>query len=180
MAMFEIRPWSADEYRAQTRKSSLIVVALFAVLAMGLSTLAVQLFGTPGGENLLYDLGGVVAGVVLTAAILRGVLSRQPWMAAAMYGWRLKRSLMRVTNIMHCVEQGVAAGDTRAMQLLRFYHLGLTQMYQLDGNTSALSQMVHEIDRHKAAMEARGMDTEQTRLYPGWVEEVKKAFPAKK
>lgn len=178
--MFEIRPWNPEEYRAQTRKSSLVVVAIFAALGMGLSSLAVGLFGSPGGDNLLYNLGGVAAGALVTAAILRGYLSRQPWMAAALYGWQLKRSLMGITNIMHCVEQGVAAGDPQAMQLLRFYHLGLTQMYQLDGNSSALSQMVAEIDRHKAAMEAKGLDTEQTRLYPGWAEEVKKAFPAKK
>ncbi|GAB3471645.1 DUF3087 family protein [Azotobacter salinestris] len=178
--MFEIQPWSPEEYRAQTRKSSLIVVAIFAVLGMGLSTLAVQLFGTPGGDNLRYNLGGVIAGAIVTAAILRGYLSRQPWMAAAVYGWQLKRSLMSVTNIMHCVEQGVAAGDPQAMRLLRFYHLGLAQMYRLDGNSSALSQMVPEIDRHKAAMEAQGLDTGQACLYPGWVEEVKRAFPVRK
>lgn len=177
--MFEIQPWNPEEYRAQTRKSSLIVVVIFAALAMGLSTLAVQLFGTPGGENFRYNLGGVIVGAIATAAILRGYLSRQPWLAAAVYGWQLKRSLMSITNIMHNVEQGVATGDPQAMQLLRFYHLGLTQMYQLDGNSSALSQVLPVIDRHKAAMAAKGLDTEQTRLYPGWVEEVKKAFPAR-
>ncbi|MFC0710384.1 DUF3087 family protein [Azorhizophilus paspali] len=177
--MFEIRPWSPEEYRAQTRKSSLIVVAIFAVLGMGLSTLAVQSFGTPGGDNLRYNLAGVIAGTILTGAILRRYLSRQPWMAAAVYGWRLRRSLMSITNAMHCVERGVAAGDPLAMRLLCFYHLGIAQMYRLDGNSSALSQMLDEIDRHKASMAAKGLDTEQTRLHSGWVEEVKAAFPAR-
>ena len=42
------------------------------------------------------------------------------------------------------------------MKLLRFDHLGITQMYQLDANSSGLSQMVHEIDLHKARLEALG------------------------
>lgn len=178
--MFQIQPWSVEKYQAATRKSTLVVVVLFAVLAMLCATIAVQAFGTPEGDNFRYNLGGVLVGLALTAAILRAWLSKQPLMEAAVYGWQLKRSLMSVTNVMHCVEAGVAAGDEYAMQLLRFYHLGVTQMYQLDGNSSGLSQMVHEIDQHKAAMEARGLDSEQTTLYPGWIDSVKQNFPAKK
>jgi cytochrome c biogenesis protein ResB len=63
------------------------------------------------------------------------------------------------------------------MKLLRFYHLGVTQMHQLDGNSSELSQMVREIDAHREAMEQRGLDIEQTRLDPAWLERVK-AFKA--
>jgi alpha-acetolactate decarboxylase len=89
------------------------------------------------------------------------------------YGWRLKRSLMRVTNVMHHVKAGVAQGDASAMKLLRFYHLGLTQMHQLDGNSSELSQMVREIDAHREAMQAQGLEPEQNRLDPAWLERVK-------
>ena len=63
------------------------------------------------------------------------------------------------------------------MQLLRFYHLGLTQMHQLDGNTSSLSEVVAEINTHKERMEELGMDTEQPRLYSDWLEAVKKIQP---
>ena len=100
-------------------------------------------------------------------------------MAPAVYGWQLKRSLMKVTNVMHHVTAGVMAGDVAAMKLLRFYHLGVTQMYQLDANSSALSQMVREIDLHKARLEALGIDTGQTRLDPQWIDAVKKFAPLK-
>lgn len=93
-------------------------------------------------------------------------------MASAAYGWRLKRSLMRVTNMMHQVRAGVSAGDPAAIKLLRFYHLGLTQMHQLDGNLTGLSDSVAEIDRHREAMEALGMDIEQNRLESEWLERV--------
>ena len=173
--MFEIKPLNPERYRQQTRRSTLIIVLIFALLAILLSGLAVMLFGTPGGDNFRWNLGGVIAGLVLTAGLVRIKLWSQSWMAPAVYGWQLKRSLMSITNVMHHVTAGVSARDPAAMKLLRFYHLGLTQMHQLDGNSSALSQMVHEIDQHQALMEALGMDTDQYRLDPAWLEAVKKA-----
>lgn len=171
--MFEIKPQDPATYRQQTRRSTLILTVIFVALAMLLSGLAVMLFGTPGGDNFRFNLGGVAAGVVLTAVLMQLSFRHQPWMAPAIYGWQLKRNLMRVTNVMHHVTAAVEAGDTDAMKLLRFYHLGLTQMHQLDANSSALSQAVREIDQHKAKMQALGIDTEQTRLDPAWLEAVK-------
>ncbi len=172
MVLFEIVPRSPETYRRETRRSTLIVAATFAILAMGLSGLAVALFGEPGGDNLRLNIGGVVAGLALTVALVRLLYWQQPWMASAAYGWRLKRSLMRVTNMMHQVRAGVSAGDPAAIKLLRFYHLGLTQMHQLDGNLTGLSDSVAEIDRHREGMEALGMDIEQNRLESEWLERV--------
>ena len=112
-------------------------------------------------------------GLLLTIALVRFKLWAQPWMAPAVYGWRLKRSLMSITNVMHHVTAGVAAENPTALRLLRFYHLGVTQMHQLDGNSSALSQMVHEIDQHKARLEALGLPTELDTLEPEWLEQVR-------
>ena len=75
-------------------------------------------------------------------------------MAPAVYGWRLKRSLMSVTNIMHQVTAAVDKGDPVAMKVLRFYHLGLTQMHELDGNSSDHAQLHREVEAHKAALAA--------------------------
>lgn len=171
--MFEIKPIGPEAYRRQTRRSTLTILLVFAPLAMLLSGLAVLLFGEPGGDNFRWNLGGVIAGLLLTVLLVRRVFWTQPWMAAAVYGWQLKRSLMSVTNVMHHVQAGVAAGDPTAMRLLRFYHLGVTQMHQLDGNSSALSQMVHEIDQHKARLEALGLPTELDTLEPEWLEQVR-------
>lgn len=179
MVVFEIKPLSPDIYRQQTRRSTLIVVATFAILAMGLATLAVALFGEAGGDNLRLNMMGVVSGLLLTAALVRLVYWKQPWMACAVYGWRLKRSLMSVTNVMHHVTAGVAVGDPEAMKLLRFYHLGLTQMHVLDGNSASLSEVVHETDRHRESMEVRGMDTDQNRLHDDWLDSVKRFAAAR-
>ncbi len=177
--MFEIKPMSPEAYRQQTRRSTLYIALLFALLALVISGLAVMLAGVPGGDNFRLNLAGVIAALIVTLMLVRYVFWSQPWMAAAVYGWQLKRSLMRVTNAMHHVTAGVMAGDVSALKLLRFYHLGITQMYQLDANSSALSQMVREIDLHKARLEALSIDTEQTRLDPAWIEQVKTFTPLK-
>ena len=177
--MFEIKPMSPEAYRQQTRRSTLYIALLFALLALVISGLAVMLAGVPGGDNFRLNLAGVIVALIVTVGLVRYVFWSQPWMAAAVYGWQLKRSLMRVTNVMHHVTAGVMAGDVSALKLLRFYHLGITQMYQLDANSSALSQMVREIDLHKARLEALGIDTEQTRLDPAWIEKVKTFTPLK-
>jgi hypothetical protein len=174
VAMFEIQPQNPEVFRQQTRRSTLYIALIFLSLAMLLSSAAVLLFGTPGGDNFRLNVAGVLAGLVLSIVLMRVRFWSQPWMAAAVYGWQLKRSLMSVTNVMHHVTAGVEAEDPTAMKLLRFYHLGLTQMHQLDANSSALSQAVHEIDRHKERMEALAMDTEQHRLDPAWIEAVKR------
>lgn len=66
--MFEIKPVDPQTYRQQTRRSTLIVAVIFIALAMLLSSLAVMLFGEPGGDNFRFNIGGVAAGVVLTIA----------------------------------------------------------------------------------------------------------------
>ena len=177
--MFELKSMSPEAYRQQTRRSTLYIALLFALLALVISGLAVMLAGVPGGDNFRLNLAGVIVALIVTVGLVRYVFWSQPWMAAAVYGWQLKRSLMRVTNVMHHVTAGVMAGDVSALKLLRFYHLGITQMYELDANSSALSQMVREIDMHKARLEALGIDTEQTRLDPAWIEKVKTFTPLK-
>jgi len=174
--MFEIKPWDAGLYRRQTRRSTMIIAVVFLALAMLLSSLAVMLFGTPGGDNFRFNLGGVMAAVLLMAALMRGYFWSQPWMAAAVYGWQLKRSLMSVTNVMHQVKAGVQAEDPAAMKLLRFYHQGLAQMHQLDANSSDQGSLAREADPHVATMQALGLDIQQPRLDPAWIESVKLAY----
>ncbi|WP_434624498.1 DUF3087 domain-containing protein [Pseudomonas sp. Z1-29] len=177
--MFEIKPWDAVTYRQQTRRSTLILALVFLALAMLLSSLAVMLFGTPGGDNFRFNVGGVFAAVLLMAALIRGYFWQQPWMAAAVYGWQLKRSLMSVTNVMHQVKAGVQAQDPAAMKLLRFYHLGLAQMHLLDANSSDQASLNREADEHLQNMQARGLDPEQSRLDPAWIDTVKQAYKAR-
>lgn len=171
--MFEIKPLDPQTYRQQTRRSTLTIALMFATLAVLLSSIAVTAFGEPGGDNFRLNVAGVAVGLVLSVVLVRFQFWSQPWMAAAVYGWRLKRALMSVTNIMHHVTAGVQANDPAAMKLLRFYHLGVTQMHQLDANSTGHSELAREIDLHLQRMAASALDTDQFRLDPAWIESVK-------
>lgn len=171
--MFTIQPMHPETYRQQTRRIAMALIAVFVLLAMLLSTLAVQLLGEPGGDNFRWNLAGVLLGLVLTIALVRLKLWSQPWMAPAVYGWQLKRNLLLITNQMHLLKAAVALGDPQAMRVLRFYHLGVSQMHQLDGNTSDLSQMLREIDQHREAMEQAGLDVQQNDFDPAWLNGLK-------
>ena len=43
----------------------------------------------------------------------------------------------------------------------------------LDANSSAQAQLLSEVEAHKAKMQALGIDTEQTRLDPAWLEQLR-------
>lgn len=172
--MFEIdQHLDPVTYRRETRRNTLIVALVFAALAMLLASASVRLFGEPGADNFRWNLAGVIAGLLLSVVLVRTLLWTRPWMAATVYGWQLKRSLMSITNVMHHVTAGVVARDPSAMKLLRFYHLGLAQMHRLDGNNADLKE-IGEAEVHRERMEAQGLDTAQYRLNPEWLEAVKK------
>ncbi|TWC17583.1 MULTISPECIES: DUF3087 family protein [unclassified Pseudomonas] len=174
--MFEIKPWDADLYQQQTRRSTLIIAVLFLALAMLLSSLAVMVFGTPGGDNFRFNLVGVIVAVLVMAALMRLYFWTQPWMAAAVYGWQLKRNLMRVTNVMHRVKAGVQVQDPVAMKLLRFYHVGLEQMHRLDANSSDQRALAREADEHVERMQEMGLDIGQSCLDPAWIDALKSTY----
>jgi hypothetical protein len=176
--MFELKQVDPAQYRQQTRRSTIVLSLFFLSLAMSLATLAVMLFGQPGGDNFRWNLAGVLAGLALTAALVRTTFSKQAWMAPAVYGWQLKRSLMSITNVMHHVTAGVAAGDPDALKLLRFYHLGIAQMYELDGNSSDQSQLARESLEHLQRMQTLDIEPDQRQLDPAWIQAVK-GFAAK-
>jgi len=168
--MFEIRHIDPEKYRQQTRRSTLIVVLVFAVLAMFLSTLAVTTFGNVEGSNFRWNLAGVLLGLITTIVLVRNVFWTQPWMESAVYGWQLKRRLMSITNTMHHVEAGVKTDSPEAMKLLRFYHLGLGEMHHLDGNSQALDELRVQIDNHKQAMLEMGLSIDQLQLDSAWLD----------
>ncbi|MEL0169309.1 MAG: DUF3087 family protein [Pseudomonadaceae bacterium] len=170
--LFRIEHRDPETFRRQTRRSSLIVVVTFAVLGMALPALLIALFGRVDGSNFGWNLTGVLLAAGITAMLVRTVFLKQPWMDGAAYGWRLKRSLMRVTNQMHQVKDAVTAGDEQAMLLLRFYHLGLQEMHHLDGNSSDMLELVAEREQLRAALAERGLPEEQLALRSEWLEHV--------
>jgi len=168
--LFRIEHRDPETFRSQTRRSTIIVVAIFAVLGMGLPALLIGLFGSAQESNFGLNVTGVALAAALTAILVRTVFLKQPWMDSAAYGWRLKRALMRVTNQMHQVKEGVQAGDENAMRVMRFYHLGLQEMHHLEGNSSDMLELVAEREQLREALVERGLAEDQMVLRSEWLE----------
>ncbi len=171
---FQISSISPEDYRQQTRKSAMVLIAVFATSAMLLSTVLVMLFGGQGDSNFKWNFSGVILGLLFTIALLNAVFKKQKFMRASVYGWHLKRSLMSVTNIMHHVKAAAAQNDETAMKTLRFYHLGLLHMHKLDGNSSGEDiELVREMNDLQQQMQDANIDCEQTTLLPEWIDYIK-------
>lgn len=180
-SLFTLEEQYPEDYRQQTRKATFVIIIVFASAAMFLSSLLALLFGNPPGEgsNFKWNLTGVLLGVLATAILTNSFFKKQPWMAASVYGWRLKRSLMSVTNSMHHVKAGVSAEDPLAIKVLRFYHLAMLHMHQLDGNPSQEPELIREINELQDRMLALEIDLQQNSLHPDWILQLKAKYPAK-
>jgi len=172
MSQFQLEDLDPAEYRRKTRKSSVIIILIFAVLGMGFSTFLVAWLGTPGGNNFRWNLLGVLLGLGLTLLLVKYYLSQQPFMREAVYGWHLKRHLMRITNIMHRLKPLAANRHPRALQVLRFYHLAVEQMHRLDGNEANPLEIKAEKKATEEALEALAMDLNQNQLDTDWLKEL--------
>lgn len=172
---FRLQDIQPEHFRAATRRASIRIIAVFAISAMLCSAALVAWLGNPDGGNFKWNLTGVILGLLLTSALVGGLFRKQAWMNESVYGWRLKRNLMSITNQMHQLKHAVETQQPEAMQLLRFYHLALYQMHQLDGNSSAASELVHEMDAHADAMTALQLQLDQPELKPYWLPQLKQA-----
>ncbi|UQB41255.1 DUF3087 domain-containing protein [Thiomicrospira microaerophila] len=158
--MFQIQEIDPKVYRTNTRNATLRIMGLFVVVGFASSYGFYSLFDDPVNPLTLQIMGAMM-GLALVFWITAKYFKDKPWMAEAMYGWKLKRSLMHLTNAMRQLQEKVDANDVEAMKLMRFYHLGITQMYTLEQNTSGLIDLKVERDALEARMQAMGIDTEQ-------------------
>ncbi|WFE68468.1 DUF3087 family protein [Thiomicrospira sp. R3] len=159
--MFQIQEIDPTVYRTNTRNATLRVMGLFIVVGFASSYGFYSLFDDPLNPLTLQIIGAMM-GLIVVFWITAKYFKDKPWMREAMYGWKLKRSLMHITNAMKPLQEKVEAGDGEAMKIMRFYHLGVTQMYTLEQNTSGLIDLKVERDTLEAKMQQLGLDTEQT------------------
>lgn len=160
--MFKIQDINPEEYRRNTRNATLRIMGLFIVVGFITSYFFPRLFGENPHNLLTLQIMGALIGLGVVFWITAKFFKHQAWMKEAMYGWQLKRSLMHITNAMRPLQEKVEAGDVEAMKLMRYYHLGITQMYTLEQNTSGLIDLKVEREQLEAKMRELGLDTEQT------------------
>lgn len=159
--MFIIEEIDPETYRKKSRNATFIIMGLFIVIGMIFATLSVNILGPYNNNHLVLNFLGAFIGLILTFLIVKVFFIHKPWMKEAMYAWRLKRNLMQIYNVLEKIKTKVKQKDTEAIKILRFYHLGLTQMNQLENNSHAQIELVSEKNQHQLMMEEMGIDTDQ-------------------
>jgi len=171
--VFQIQDIDPKFYRRQTRNATLIVMAIFIVIGLVFANLFPMWLGDYFESTLMLNFVGAFVGLLITAFITKWFFADKPWMHEAMYGWRLKRSLMHVTNRQRHILEAIEQGDQQAMKILRFYHLGLEQMHRLEDNSTSLIDVLAEKRELETKMMALAMDLNQTEFDEAWIEDYK-------
>ncbi len=166
---FEIKPMDAKLYRAKTRQATLVIMVGFSVIGFGLSLGFVAWFWPSEGGKFWYQMGGALTGLFLTAGVV-SLFKEAEWMQEAVYGFLLKRNLMRITNRLRPLNEAVERGDVQAMRIVRFYHLGLAQMHDFEQNSHAFAELKAPMQAHLDRMQAAGLALDQTRFEPQWLD----------
>lgn len=176
---FELQDLDPLAYRQRTRRASIRIMLVFAVSAMLLSAGLTTWLGQPETSNFRWNLTGVILGVLFTSALTGSLFRKQIWMQDSVYGWRLKRCLMRIGNRMHALKPAVETGEPTALCILRFYHLALYQMHQLEGNETGTTDLIAEMNNHHERLQALGIAPGQRCFQADWTAYLKQ-LPAVK
>lgn len=168
--MFSLQKIDPETYRQNTRKSSFILIVIFASLSMLLAQFLVSQWGTEEGSNFKLNLAGVLLGLAATWLLLKLVLSKQPFMRDAVYGWHLKRHLMLITNKMHVIKEKASNDLPQAVQLLNFYYHALEHMHRLEGNDGEVLELKVDQQAVQQQMQTLGLDAQNTQLQLHWFE----------
>ncbi|WP_019556337.1 DUF3087 family protein [Thiomicrorhabdus arctica] len=171
--MFKIETIDPKVYRKKTRNATLIIMFMFIIIGFGTAHLAVTTLGEYSNNKLILNLLGAFVGLMITGLIVKTWFADKDWMKESMYSWRLKRNLMHVTNVLQKVKDQVDENDAHSLKILRFYHLGLEQMHQLEDNNHALIDLGAEKRALEVKMTELGQDLNQTEFDPQWIQRYK-------
>jgi len=162
--MFKIEDIDPVFYRKQTRKSTMIIMAIFVVIGFIMARLTVGWLGDQSNNHIVLNFIGAFIGLLFTFAIVNVFFKDADWMKEAMYAWRLKRHLMAVYNIMNNLKRAVEDGDKEAIKIMRFYQLGTAQMYHIDNNSTDLIELKAEMRELETQMNELGIDLNQNQF----------------
>ncbi len=139
------------------------------VLSLAVSTLLIELFGTPGGSNFWLNLGGVVMAAVVVVIVLQK-LRRHPFMREVVYVWDLKQQLNRIYRKQRRLQAAVDDNDPDALLIMNFFYRGSKQLYELDDNLVTHDELVDKIRHHDKLLESAGLSTSTDAYEPSMLD----------
>jgi len=128
---FTLEQHSPDAYRRKARMISIAMAGQLVVFGLLFSMLLAATFGGSFWINAL----GVLLGLLATSAMF-AVLRDRPWMTEMRYVWQLKHHLSHISGYLKPLRKGVEENNRVALDIVTFYHQGMTQLAELNGRTT--------------------------------------------
>ena len=131
--------------------ASTIIASL--VIALGTSTILIQLVGNESGSNFVLNLIGVVlAGVTIVSVLYR--IRTTPFMFEVVYVWRLKQELNAIYRQSSKIKPALESNNINAL-IITYYNLnGSIQLYELDDNDLTLESLRNDLSELEAKLES--------------------------
>ncbi|RUR31497.1 DUF3087 family protein [Vreelandella andesensis] len=129
--VFTLEQHNPSSYQRKARMISIAMAGQLIVFGLLFSMLLTSAFGSSLWLNGL----GVFLGLLATSALF-AVLKDRPWMTEMRYVWQLKHHLSHISGYLQPLRRGVEEGNRVALDIVTFYHQGMTQLAELNGRTT--------------------------------------------
>lgn len=131
MAVFQLEQYEPEVYRRKARMISFAMAGQLIIFGMLFSLLLTSALGSSFWLNAL----GVFLGLLATSALF-AVLKDRPWMNEVRYAWQLKHHLSQISGYLPTLRQAIKEDNRVALDILTFYHQGMSQLAELNGRTT--------------------------------------------
>ncbi len=129
--LFTLEPHNPSSYQRKARMISIAMAGQLIVFGLLFSMLLTAAFGSSLWLNAL----GVFLGLLATSAMF-AVLKDRPWMTEMRYVWQLKQHLSHISGYLQPLRRAVEEENRLALDIVTFYHQGMTQLAELNGRTT--------------------------------------------
>ncbi|RUR34589.1 DUF3087 family protein [Vreelandella nanhaiensis] len=148
--VFTLEQHDSHSYRRKARMISFAMTGQLIIFGMLFSMLLTSTFGS---SPWLYALG-IFLGLLATSALF-AVLRERPWMAEMRYVWQLRQYLSQISGFLPTLRRAVEENNRAALDIVTFYHAGVTQLAELNGRTPPndaawLAETTHLAEKREA------------------------------
>jgi len=166
--VFTLEHHDPETYRRKARIISVAMAGQLIVFGLLFSMILTATFGSSLWLNAL----GVLLGLLATSTLF-AVLRERPWMKEVRYVWQLKHHLSQVSGYLSTLRKAVEENNRTALDLLTFYHQGMTQLAELNGRTTdddaerLAEKMQVKIKREEQGLppQVEGLDTQDLNAF---------------
>ncbi len=163
-----------DKALYRKRLNILIAINIVVLLATSLSVsnILITLFGSEvDGDNFLWNVLGVIAGLFVMAGLFKILVSR-PFMAEINYVRQVKQEMNRIYRSSKKIQAACEQDNTIALVISYFNLQASKQVYELDNNTLTMDELNTKIASLDKQIERLGITVSTDDYQPELIDQL--------